>query len=219
MVPRIHGLVNGPLPLSGFEPIFSTSPWNSAVDSDNCYDYAIGDFERTRTVKSTPGNRAGFSTNRSFTRCGDLRRRILADNPGKVYAARENVPCRRGFYKIMNFVARQGDFHFYKQVRGVKWVVKSGDTRASIAKFLRVPLGSVPSLVGRRSVTVPVNLWSHKQGWQGPPILIDAKGKTIVDPRKASRTYPGLDYNQYCGCYCVKKGAKSGVYSKNRRSR
>lgn len=202
------------LPLSGFESIFSTSPWNRAVNSDNCYDYAIGDFERTRTVKSTPGNRAGFSTNRNFTRCGDLRKRILADNPGKVYVAKPDVPCRRGFSKIMNFVAKQGDFHFYKQVRGVKWVVRPGDTPLRIAKFLQVPLRAVPSLRGKRSVVIPVNLWSHKQGWGAPPLLTDARGRTITDPRRASRKYPGLDYNQYCGCYCVKKGARSGNYSR-----
>ena len=202
------------LPLSGAEAIFGLMPWYSAVDSDNCYDYAIGDFERTRTVKSTPGNRAGFSANRNFSRCGDLRKRILADNPGRVYAGKESSPCRKGFYKIMNFVAKQGDFHFYKQIRGVHWKVKPGDTRSSVARFLRVPVAKVPALTGKRNVIVPVNLWAHKQGWGAPPIITDAKGRTIADPRKASRKYPGLDYNQYCGCYCVKKGARSGNYSK-----
>ena len=208
------------LALSGYESIFNTSPWNSAVYSDNCYDYAIGDFERTRTVKSTPGNRAGFRANgQTFTTCGDLRKRILADNPKRVYAAKPNLPCRKGFYKIMNFVAKQGDFHFYKQIRGVDWVCKTGDTRSSIAKFLRVPVAKVPDVRIGKKLQIPVNLWAHKQGWGAPPIIVDAKGKTIVDPRKASRKYPGLDYNQYCGCYCVKKGARSGNYSKVRKNR
>jgi len=197
------------LPLSGYEPVFSLSPWNHAVDSDNCYDYAIGDFRKNRLVKSTPGNRAGYRSNRSFTTCGDLRKRILADNPGKVYTVKASTPCKRGFYKIMNFVAKQGDFHFYKQIRAVKWNVQHGDTRAKLAKFLRVPMSRVPALT-KRTVTIPVNLWAHKQGWGAPPILVDAKGKTISDPRKASRNYPGLNYNKLCGCYCVKKGARSG---------
>jgi hypothetical protein len=207
------------LALSGSEVIFDTRPWSSAVNSDNCYDYAIGDFERTRTVKSTPGNRAGFSSvGQTFKTCGDLQKRILADNPGKVYSVKATTPCRKGFYKIMNFVAKQGDFHFYKQIRGVDWMCKEGDTRASIAKFLRVPVTNVPAIKIGKKIKVPVNLWAHKQGWGAPPIITDAKGKTIVDPRKASRKYPGLDYNKLCGCYCVKKGARSGNYSKSRRS-
>lgn len=197
--------------LTGAEDVFDIRPWSSAVNSDNCYDYAIGDFERNRKVKSTPGNRAGMSAaGMQFKTCMGLKKRILADNPKKVYAVKPNVTCRKGFYKIMNFVAKQGDFHFYKQIQGVDYHVLPGDTRASIAKFLRVPVAKVPSLAGKRIVKVPVNLWAHKQGWGAPPLITDAKGRTIVDPRKASRNYPGLNYNQFCGSYCVKRGARSG---------
>jgi len=206
------------LQLTGAEAIFDTRPWSTAVDSDNCYDYAIGDFERDRTTKSTPGNRAGFSSvGQQFKTCGDLRKRILADNPGRVYWVRPDTTCRKGFYKIMNFVAKQGDFHFYKQIRAVKYQVRAGDTRASIAKFLRVPIAKVPAL--KKTIIVPVNLWAHKQGWGAPPLITDAKGRTIVDPRKASRNYPGLTYSTFCGAYCVKKGARSGNYRVPRRSR
>ena len=55
------------------------------------------------------------------------------------------------------------------------------------------------------------NLWAHKQGWGTRPILVDAKGKTIYDPRKANRNYGRLNYSQLCGVYCVRAGkAKSG---------
>jgi hypothetical protein len=41
--------------------------------------------------------------------------------------------------------------------------------------------------------------------------VTDAKGKVIVDPRKASRDYPGLNYKKYCSSFCVKnKGIKVG---------
>ena len=39
----------------------------------------------------------------------------------------------------------------------------------------------------------------------------DAKGKAITDPRKASRDYPGLNYEKYCSSFCVKDtGIKVG---------
>lgn len=211
------------LPLSGSETIFSTSPWNRAVNSDNCYDYAIGDYERGRNVKSTPGDRAGISSNGlNFTTCRGLRKRILADNPKTVYALKNaNRACSKGHYKIMSFVSPDGDFHFYKQVKGVRYTKQPGDTLTKIAKFLRVPTSTVQRAFRggggkkKKSAIVPVNLWAHKQGWGAPPILVDASGKTIVDPRRANRTYPGLDYKTFCCSYCVKTNkAVSGSRSK-----
>lgn len=194
--------------LSGYESIFTTSPWSRAVNSDNCYDYAVGDFEKNRRVKSTPGNRARInSSTLNVTNCADLRRRILADNPKSVYRCKNpNTVCRRGYYKFMNFVTSDGsDFHFYKQVRGVKYKIKTGDTRAKLAKFFRVRPAVIPrTLVPGRTITFPCNLWAHKQGWGANPLMTDASGKTIKDPRKANRKYPGLNYDTFCGAYCVR---------------
>lgn len=208
------------LPLSGAESIFSVYPWNKGVNSDNCYDYAIGDFEVGRNVKSTPGDRGGLSSNgMNFTTCKGIKKRILADNPKTVYSIRNaSAPCRSGYYKIMNFVSPQGDFHFYKQVKGVKYKVKPGDTCAKIAKFLRVTQATVKKAgdmkVGK-TLTIPVNLWAHKQGWGSVPIIVDAKGMTIYDPRRANRNYPGLNYSTFCSAYCVMKDkAVSGKRSK-----
>ena len=207
------------LPLSKSETIFSTSPWNRAVNSDNCYDYAIGDFERGRNVKSTPGNRARISSNGlNFTTCKGLRKRILGDNPKTVYACKDpNKACSKGHYKIMSFVSPDGDFHFYKQVKGARYRVREGDTYASIAKFLRVKPAVVKKagkLVVGKTITVPVNLWAHKQGWGAAPIIVDASGKTIYDPRRANRKYPGLNYTTFCSAYCVMKNkAVSGTRS------
>lgn len=111
----------------------------------------------------------------------------------------------------MNFVTSDGsDFHFYKQVRGVKYKVKTGDTRSSLAKFFRVNTSVIPAkLVPGRIITFPCNLWAHKRGWGEVPLLVDAHGKTMQDPRKASRKYPGLNYNKFCGAFCIK--ANKGV--------
>lgn len=199
--------------LSGYESIFSLQPWDKSVNAANCYDYAIGDYERYRPVKSTPGERSGLSPNSiKISSCQDLRRRILKDNGKIIYLCKDpNKVCRRGFYKFMNFVTSDGsDFHFYKQVRGVKYKVKTGDTRASIAKFFRVTQSVLPTrLIPGRVISFPCNLWAHKRGWGEAPLLVDAKGKTIKDPRKASRKYPGLNYNRFCGAFCIK--ANKGV--------
>lgn len=202
------------LPLSGSETIFSTWPWSKNVNADNCYDYAIGDFEKYRNVKSTPGDRARISSNGlDFTTCKGIRRRILSDNPGNVYRCKNpNKVCHKGFYKIMNFVSPQGDFHFYKQVRGIRYRVKAGDTKQILEKIFKTKLRKIAP-VGK-FMTVPVNAWAHKQGWGANPIYVDAKGKLIIDPRRASRNYPGLNYTTFCGAYCVRKN-KAGSGSKS----
>jgi hypothetical protein len=65
-------------------------------------------------------------------------------------------------------------------------------------------LSSLPTGV---IIRIPVNLWSHKQGWATGPLLVDAKGHTISDPRKADRSYkPGFHYTTFCSAYGVKKG-------------
>jgi hypothetical protein len=205
------------LPLSGSEVIFSTWPWSKNVNADNCYDYAMNDFESYRSVKSTPGDRARISSNgMNFTTCKGMKKRILSDNPKTVYACKNvKKPCRAGFYKMMNFVSPQGDFHFYKQVKGIKYRVKKGDTRQKLARYFKVSLKSIPKLVVGRSVTINVNAWAHKQGWGANPLYTDAKGKVILNPIKAARNYPGLNYTLYCGSYCVKRNrAGTGANSK-----
>lgn len=63
-----------------------------------------------------------------------------------------------------------------------------------------------------RVIQIPVKLWSHKTGWAGGPLLVDASGHTISDPRKADRNYkPGFHYTKFCSAYGVRPGlAKTG---------
>ena len=64
-----------------------------------------------------------------------------------------------------------------------------------------------PALRGGKIIEFPVNLWSHKTGWAGGPLLVDASGKTIADPRKADRNYrPGFHYTKFCSAYGVRPG-------------
>lgn len=210
--------------LSGYEPIFDPKPWSTAVNADNCYDYAIGNFKKYRPFKTTPGNKAHFNANSlKVSNCADMRRRILADNKKRIYFCKNpDTVCRRGYYKIMNFVASNGaDFHFYKQVRGVKYKVKTGDTVNSLAKFFQVTPQTIKacgSLTPGRTITFPCNLWAHKRGWGDIPIMVDDKGKTIKDPRKCDRNYKGLNYDKFCGAFCIKAQNRSKVQLKTRRS-
>jgi len=164
-----------------------------------------------------------------------MRARILYDNPRTVYAlprGKDSQPCKNGYYKVMSFVGTStdgqmyGDFHFYKQVGAVRYRTQKGDTPKSIAKFFRVKESVIKEAMKHstaqrnavdgmyndrvseptgRILKFPVNLWAHKQGWGTRPMLVDASGKTIEDPRKANRKY-GVDYNILCGSYCVRSG-------------
>jgi len=59
-----------------------------------------------------------------------------------------------------------------------------------------------------RILRFPVNLWAHKQGHASGPLMIDASGKTIVDPRKSNRKWkPGFHYTKFCAAYGVQQGA------------
>ena len=84
----------------------------------------------------------------------------------------------------------------------------------SIAKFFKIPESRIkkcgPMKVGKR-IVFKANVFSHKRGWATGPLLTDAVGKSITDPRKASRSYPGLSYDRYCSSFCVKnRGIKVG---------
>lgn len=202
------------LPTSGSEPLFKKDPWaKEGLHVDNCYAYAVGDHARFRTNKSVPGNRSGMSSIfHTYKNCKGLAKRVMSDNPGKIYKARAEARCRKSYYKIMMFVAptnrynnSTGDFHFYKQHSVVDYEVKSGDTRRSIASFLKVPLFRVPLRIPRpgKTVRIRANVFSHKLGWATGPLLEDANGKVILDPRKANRNY-GYNYTKYCCSFCVK---------------
>jgi len=77
-----------------------------------------------------------------------------------------------------------------------------------------------PPLPVGRVIEFPVRLWSHKTGWAGGPLIVDASGKTIRDPRKANRSYkPGFHYTKFCAAYGVRRGfAKTGTNA-NRNGR
>ena len=265
-----------------YAPKYTWAPWGTnGVVHDNCYDYAFGSYSATRASKSVPGNRSRISSNGlTFTTCAGIAKRVLADNPGNVYKMRNpNAKPRPGFYKVMCFVAPSndfgnttGDFHWYKEISGIRYKIRQGDTVIGLAKFFRVTPKTIMDAIAkgrystnanngrvankntdlhvlgkynlsalRRStkpappnnlrqlqrysaqsnnkrlvpgkvIDFPVKLWSHKTGWAGGPLIVDASGHTISDPRKADRCYkPGFHYTKFCSAYGVRRGlAKTG---------
>ena len=206
------------LPLSKSEHVFRLEPWHTkGRRSNNCYAYAVNDYETYRTSKSVPGERSGkrwpFHT---YTHCKGLAERVIADNPKKVYKEKATKKCKPGFYKIMMVVAPSnkygnltGDFHFYKQHGEVAYKMKEGDTYLSVSKKFGVPYSRILKAADKkkakpgRRLRFKANIFSHKQGWATGPLVKDACGKVIRDPRKSCRNY-GYNYSKYCCSFCVK---------------
>jgi len=217
------------LPLSGSESVYSWFPWGgSGLHVDNCYAYAVGDHAKYRNNKSVPGNHSGQSSIfHTYRTCKGLAKRVISDNPKKVYQVDGDEKCKKNFYKIMMFVAptnkyrnSTGDFHFYKQHGLVKYTIRKGDTPLKIAKFFKIAISKVPKklpAVGEIA-KIKANVFSHKLGWATGPLLYDAAGKVIKDPRKANRNY-GYNYTKYCSSFCVKNKGIDVNPPKNSKTR
>jgi hypothetical protein len=212
-------------PTNGSELKFTLNKWNSnnGVNNNNCYAYAVNDYEDYREWKAQPGERANITDNGAYDTCKRLNRSIVSDNPTKVYATKAMTKCRPGYYKIMMFISKckrndylcQGDFHFYKQHSKTEYKVQKGDTHESIASFFRVPVIRIKRaakvLKPGSIIIFKADFFSHKRGWSTGPLITGALGRLIKDPRKISRDYPGMNYDTYCSSFCVKnKGVKVG---------
>lgn len=85
-------------------------------------------------------------------------------------------------------------------------IVNENSELANLDK-LNVKFRNTIRLIPGRIIEFPVNLWAHKQGWAGGPLMIDASGRTIVDPRKANLNYhPGFHYTKFCSAWAVHRG-------------
>jgi len=246
--------------MNPWAPKYTWAPWGTkGVVHDNCYDYALGSYSDNRNSKSVPGNTAGNSAmGLNFRSCKGIVKRVLEDNPGNVYRLKRPLEkLKPGFYRVMCFVAptnnfgnSSGDFHWYKEISGIRYKIRPGDTVPALSKFFRVrqsvilralmrskapvtstdgrvaddetelrilnkyvKVSSAKKLPVGKVLDFPVKLWSHKTGWAGGPLIVDASGYTITDPRKADRNYrPGFHYTTFCSAFGVRRGfARTGV--------
>lgn len=202
------------MPGSGTESpyINTTFGTRKGVGNNNCYGYAIDAFREHGEVKLQPGDLSGMGNTRmDLATCTDVVARAAADLRQRGYAADPDKPCKRGYHKIMSFLSPGEDYHWYKQHKDA--IVSLSSAVPSVTKLARV-MGVhkaqvyAPTASPRAGDTVMVKnagVWSHKQGLATGPLLKDACGKAIKDPRKACRKYsPRLDYKKYCGAFCVK---------------
>ena len=176
--------------------------------NNNCYGWAIDEYRDDGGRKLQPGNLSDTALE-SLASCDQLRDRALADLRGAAYAVDAGQACRKGYYKVMSFLDPGDDYHWYKQHRhALVRLTPETPTPAAVAKALGVPLRAVysPSSApgpGDMVLVKHANVWSHKQGFATGPLLRDACGTVIKDPRSACRTYGSLDYTRYCGALCV----------------
>lgn len=207
------------LPTSGAEPLFSDLVYGTDRGrlNNNCYAWAIGAYRGSGGIKLQPGNMARESTNLNASSCPFLRDRAMDDNRKRgIYLADPQKPCKKGFYKIMAFIDKGKDYHWYKQNGNLLYRVSDGETRASIARDLHVPASSVVSPVPRPKSGDLVfvrgaNVFSHKQGFATGPLLRDASHRTIPDPRTANRDYGAYNYRTFCGAMCIRNIGGKGA--------
>lgn len=201
-----------PLPLSGSEGTFTDRTYGTrrGIGNNNCYAWALDVYSGSGGTKLQPGNMSGNTTDIPVATCDAVVAKAAKDLRRRGYAADPDKPCKAGYYKVMSFLAPGSDYHWYKQhqhvlVRGVP----ASETEASLAaKF-----GLRPEQVrmsGDNAMLINAGLWSHKQGLATAPLLQDACGKAIRDPRAACRTYTAeLNYTQFCAAMCVRAVKKA----------
>jgi hypothetical protein len=212
------------LPTSGSERDYTWSPYGTkrGIAMHNCYAYSRGHYDIPKSCKNgvnsclsygkklQPGELAGNSSDFSLATCKPLQERILGDIPSDVYSVKDaSTACKKGYYKIMAFLAPHRDYHFYTQHSRIIIRARKGDTLASIAKWFGVPRSRVALLFPshRNPTTTPLrkgdfvkvtgNMWSHKRGTATGPLLIDSCKKPIGNPLTSFREFgSGLNYSK-----------------------
>ncbi len=208
------------MPLSGSETTYTNITYGTkrGIGNNNCYGWALDVYKNSGTRKLQPGNLSRAPGKMDLGSCDALTARTLQDlrrrTGGRAHAVDPDAPCAKGFYKIMGFLAPGRDYHWYRQHKDL--MVRLTD-RAATPTNVATSLGVEPSQVysptrrprvGDMVLVKNSGLWSHKQGFATGPILKDACGKAIRDPRRACRAYtPELDYTRFCGAFCVPAAA------------
>lgn len=203
----------GRLPLSGSEDTYTDLVYGTrrGKGNNNCYGYAIDRYRNSGSNKLQPGNVSKSPGELNLGSCAALRLRSMADLKGRAYEVDADKPCRAGHYKIMAFLSKDNDYHWYKQHKDA--LVRLSHKMRDLAALSRV-LGVAPRQLqspspnpkpGDLVLVRNAGVWSHKQGLATGPLLRDACGKVITDPRRACKNYGRLNYTDYCGAFCVKK--------------
>lgn len=200
------------LPTSGSEAIFTDQVYGTPTGkrNNNCYAWALDEYRNSGGIKLQPGNLSQQSSDLSSTSCAFLKDRVMDDNKARgIKAVGPAARCPKGFYKIMAFIAKGRDYHWYKQHQDIVYRVKKGDTLRSVSQEFGVPMSNITSptkrpRAGDLAYIRNARVFSHKQGFATGPLLRDASGRVIPDPRAANRNYGFYDYKRFCGAMCVR---------------
>ena len=200
------------LPVSGSEPLYTDTFFGTprGIASYNCYAYAINEHHGRPGIKLQPGDLSHEPSDLDATSCPVLTRRVIDDNKRRgIKSVAPGAMCAKGYYKIMSFQDPGNDYHFYRQSKNLLYRMRPRDTLRSVARDFKVPMSSVVSPVpkpacGDLVFVKDANTFSHKQGLATGPLLRDAKGRTITDPRRANRNYGDLNYTRFCSSMCVR---------------
>lgn len=200
------------LPLSGSEPLYSDLIYGTprGKENNNCYAWALDAYRDSGGIKLQPGDLSGETSDRDSASCKFLVDRAMDDNRTRgIRSVPAAQRCPQGFYKIMAFIDKGRDYHWYKHHNNVLYRVRDGETLRTIARDLGVPMRDIvsPTPAPRPGDLVYVKragVFSHKQGFATGPLLRDAAGATIPDPRAANRNYGEYNYRTFCGAMCVR---------------
>ena len=199
----------------------SDSPYTNLVynkawgkEHNNCYAWAIDHFSPSADEKLQPGDLSSPRGKAMSLKCSSLASRVAADLGSRAYKAPADGQCKPGYYKIFPFIAPGADYHWYRSHKDLLYRVDAADpaTATSLAKRMGVKKSQflVPDggklRAGKMIFVKNANLWSHKRGFATGPLLKDACGKFIRDPRAACRNYGGdYNYKEACTAFCVRK--------------
>lgn len=204
------------LPTTGAEANY-TGPGMFPRRRGNCYSFAID--MATLNRKLQPGELAGNYSGVDLGRgCRDFVRKMRKDSKaskGRMYPSDPARKCRKGYYKVQGFVDPHADFHYYRQLGSVVYRTKPGETLRSVADKFKVRIGQVRRRGPGTVLVRNANVWAHKRGLAGGPVIEDSCGKPILDPRRACRDYGDLDYTKFCASWCV---LKNGFKKRRQRS-
>jgi hypothetical protein len=176
----------------------------------NCYVFALapslgpGGYNTRRKYKARPGDLCVNFRNKpiDFTKCSDIVERVLCDNRQYVrkLSTYTNPLARlsKGYHMIAAILSPgiHTDFHFLRRIP-VRVVYEN------LPNFIKTSMGT--NAIDQLLKGSYEYVWVHQRGWSsGGPLIHDANGNLITDPKTASFDYGSLNYSIYCGLFQVK---------------
>ena len=194
-------------PLSGAEPKYDPNRWNKHDEirlTHNCFSYAMNVFyvKQVQACQADPDCNVPFHQPGSVSKypkfndtdpktCPNLISRIRGDNP-TITPSEFELKCPRGSSKIALVIDEDQDYHFLRQ-----------DKPTAKSKG--------------------IGYFSQKSGAM-PVTNLDAKGHKIFDVELANHDFDQtkhnrLDYDRFCGYFCVPRNQKLYIKTGGRRTR